>query len=179
MQSIYKGILMVGSIDASGSAPSLFQVIGSRFAWATRNVRITALNDSTYVGMSLYNVVLLSITTAVVGYFLRDQHERSYILTSTFILLCVTITLCLVFVPKIRAVTEDPQSNAKRERAVIPVPNAVKSTRSDEMEKAPLKPPNEQISAQISQLTQLNQMLKVNAMKVNESAGKGPGISNQ
>ncbi|CAF4367721.1 unnamed protein product, partial [Rotaria sordida] len=58
------------------------QVAGSRFAWATRNVRITALNDSTYVGISLYNVVLLSITTAVVGYFLRDQHERSYIITS-------------------------------------------------------------------------------------------------
>ncbi|CAF1094827.1 unnamed protein product, partial [Adineta steineri] len=74
MQSIYKGVLMV---------------IGSRFAWATRNVHIAALNDSKYVGMSLYNVVLLSITTAVVGYFLRDQHERSYILTSTFILLCV------------------------------------------------------------------------------------------
>ncbi|CAM4744693.1 unnamed protein product [Rotaria magnacalcarata] len=104
MHSIYKGVLMV---------------VGSRFAWATRNVRITALNDSAYVGMSLYNVVLLSITTAVVGYFLRDQHERSYIVTSIFILLCVTITLCLVFVPKVREVAKDPRSIAKPQRAVI------------------------------------------------------------
>ena len=78
-----------------------------------------ALNDSAYVGISLYNVVLMSITTAVVGYFLRDQHERSYTLTSIFILLCVTITLCLVFVPKLREVAKDPNSRARRQRAIV------------------------------------------------------------
>lgn len=154
---------------------NLLQVIGSRFAWATRNVRITALNDSTYVGMSLYNVVLLSITTAVVGYFLRDQHERSYILTSIFILLCVTITLCLVFVPKVRAVAKDPHSTAKPQRAVLTVLTS-KSPHPDEVEKFPLKSTNDLLAARIKSLTNQNNMLRVNATKVNDSKSK-PWIS--
>ncbi|CAF1219888.1 unnamed protein product [Didymodactylos carnosus] len=104
MQFTFKGVLMVA---------------GSRFAWKTRSVCISALNDSKYIGMSVYNVVLLSITTAVVGYFFEDQHEMAFVLTSIFILLCVTITLCLVFVPKFLEVAKDPSSRAKPQRAVL------------------------------------------------------------
>jgi Na+/melibiose symporter-like transporter len=140
-------------------------VVGSRFAWATRNVRITALNDSTYVGMSLYNVVLLSITTAVVGYFLRDQHERSYILTSVFILLCVTITLCLVFVPKVRVVAKDPRSNAKPQRAVASVmERKVDSNQHGEKNKCKIN--HQQLTSKIKHLTHQNDLLRSNAMKV-------------
>ncbi|CAF3398127.1 unnamed protein product [Rotaria socialis] len=141
MHSIYKGVLMV---------------VGSRFAWATRNVHITALNDSAYVGMSLYNVVLLSITTAVVGYFLRDQPERSYIVTSIFILLCVTIILCLVFVPKVREVAKDPRSMAKPQRAVI---STVK--RVSLQEKLHDK---QQTLVSIKHIASQNQMLRLNAV---------------
>jgi gamma-aminobutyric acid type B receptor len=108
--------------------------------------------------MSLYNVVLLSITTAVVGYFLRDQHERSYILTSIFILLCVTITLCLVFVPKVLEVAKDPRSRAKPQRAML---IKVKPKSSNSHEHA-----RERIVAQIKSLTVENEALRCNAMKV-------------
>jgi gamma-aminobutyric acid type B receptor len=111
-----------------------------------------------YVGMSLYNVVLLSITTAVVGYFLRDQHERSYILTSIFILLCVTITLCLVFVPKVLEVAKDPGSRAKPQRAVISN-TKIKSAEGQEHD----------IQRRISRmknLTNQNEMLQSSATKV-------------
>ncbi|UJR15409.1 hypothetical protein I4U23_002356 [Adineta vaga] len=145
MQSIYKGVLMV---------------VGSRFAWATRNVHINALNDSTYVGMSLYNVVLLSITTAVVGYFLRDQHERSYILTSIFILLCVTITLCLVFVPKVLEVAKDPRSRAKPQRAML-IKAKSKSPDNHEYTK-------QKLLTQIKVLIKQNEILRLNAMKCDE-----------
>jgi gamma-aminobutyric acid type B receptor len=134
------------------------QVVGSRFAWSTRNVRIAALNDSTYVGMSLYNAVLLSITTAVVGYFLRDQHERSYILTSIFILLCVTITLCLVFVPKILEVAKDPRSRAKPQRAVVAMATVKLSA-------VPTGDQQRKRSA-IKELTEQNEQLKKDAAKV-------------
>lgn len=134
------------------------QVIGSRFAWATRNVHIPALNDSTYVGMSLYNVVLLSITTAVVGYFLRDQHERSYILTSIFILLCVTITLCLVFVPKVLEVAKDPRSRAKPPRVTIKT-KSDDAFRSEGGEKIRRK-------SDLHQLTRQNEKLRSSVMKV-------------
>ena len=117
-----------------------------------------ALNDSTYVGMSLYNAVLLSTTTAVVGYFLRDQHERSYILTSIFILLCVTITLCLVFVPKVLEVAKDPRSSAKPQRAVtIAVRKSVPGNREQDKQRTRLR---------IKYLTNENEILRLNATKV-------------
>lgn len=150
---------------------SPLKVVGSFFAWATRNVRIPALNDSTYVGMSLYNVVLLSITTAVVGYFLRDQHERSYILTSTFILLCVTITLCLVFVPKVRVVAKDPHSSAKPQRAMAST-MPKKSPSNKEGEKIISKNSNQQLTSHIKQLTGQNDVLRSDATKVNSWTGE-------
>ncbi|CAF1154021.1 unnamed protein product [Rotaria sp. Silwood1] len=156
MQSIYKGVLMV---------------VGSRFAWATRNVHIAALNDSKYVGMSLYNVVLLSITTAVVGYFLRDQHERSYILTSVFILLCVTITLCLVFVPKVREVAKDPRSSTKPQRPIVPSVRP-KSSQARIQERDILTNYNRQLVSRIKQLTDQNDILRSDAIKCDELISK-------
>lgn len=116
--------------------------------------------------MSLYNVVLLSITTAVVGYFLRDQHERSYILTSVFILLCVTIALCLVFVPKVREVARDPRSRAKPQRPIV---SAVRKQLSHEkgQEKHILTSYNHQLISRIKQLANQNDVLRLNARKVN------------
>jgi len=108
--------------------------------------------------MSLYNVVLLSITTAVVGYFLRDQHERSYILTSIFILLCVTITLCLVFVPKVLEVAKDPRSRAKPQRAVVT--DAKKKLLEDQGQD------KQQTISHIKYLTNQNEILRSNATKV-------------
>lgn len=126
--------------------------------------------------MSLYNVVLLSITTAVVGYFLRDQHERSYILTSVFILLCVTITLCLVFVPKVREVAKDPTSSAKPPRVVISTVGA-KAPASQEPEKPTATKGTQQALAKIKQLTQQNDQLRSSATKVSEknASQRSPG----
>jgi Na+/melibiose symporter-like transporter len=115
--------------------------------------------------MSLYNVVVLSTTTAVVGYFLRDQHERSYQLTSIFILLCVTITLCLVFVPKVREVAKDPRSIAKPQRAVVSSAGA-KSSNEKEVEKRISANDNQKIITKIKQLTNQNSILRSNANKV-------------
>jgi gamma-aminobutyric acid type B receptor len=115
--------------------------------------------------MSLYNVVLLSTTTAVVGYFLQDQHERSYILTSVFILLCVTITLCLVFVPKVREVARDPHSTAKPQRAVISN-ISTKSTQDKMEEKKILTNPKQELILKLKQLTNQNDILRFNAVKV-------------
>ena len=108
--------------------------------------------------MSLYNVVLLSTTTAVVGYFLRDQHERSYIVTSVFILLCVTVTLCLVFVPKVREVAKDPYSKAKPLRAIMAIaqPKLSKDDRNDK---------HRSISC-IKHLTKQNEVLRLHVKKV-------------
>lgn len=115
--------------------------------------------------MSLYNVVLLSIITAIVGFFLHDQHERSYIITSVFILLCVTITLCLVFVPKVGEVAKDPRSRTKLPRPVVSniktsIPSITRPERTMSSDYSV------KILSRIKDLTNENNILKSNAMKV-------------
>lgn len=65
---------------------------------------IPALNDSKYVGMSVYNVVIMCSTGAAISFVLRDQQDAAFVIISIFIIFCSTTTLCLVFVPKVRLV---------------------------------------------------------------------------
>lgn len=77
------------------------QVFGAFLAWETRHVSIPALNDSKYVGMSVYNVVLMCVAGAAISFVLSDQQDASFIIISVFILFCSTATLFLVFIPKV------------------------------------------------------------------------------
>ncbi|XP_023348686.1 gamma-aminobutyric acid type B receptor subunit 2 [Eurytemora carolleeae] len=80
----------------------LLMVFGAFLAWETRNVQIPALNDSKYVGMSVYNVVIMCVLGVAVSYVLNEDQNASFIIISVFIIFCTTGTLCLVFVPKVR-----------------------------------------------------------------------------
>ena len=40
---------------------NFFQLFGAFLAWETRHVQIPALNDSKYIGMSLYNVTIMCV----------------------------------------------------------------------------------------------------------------------
>uniref|UniRef100_A0A5S6R1T9 Gamma-aminobutyric acid type B receptor subunit 2 n=1 Tax=Trichuris muris TaxID=70415 RepID=A0A5S6R1T9_TRIMR len=82
----YKGIMLV---------------LGCFLAWETRNVNVPALNDSKYIGMSVYNVVLICSVGVGISFILQDQVNECYIIISLFIIFCTTLTLGLVFVPKI------------------------------------------------------------------------------
>ena len=70
-------------------------------AWETRSVQIPALNDSKYVGMSVYNVAIMCILGVAVTFVLKDEQTASFVIISVFIIFCTTLTLCLVFVPKV------------------------------------------------------------------------------
>ena len=86
----YKGILLL---------------FGLFLAWETRNVSIPALNDSRYIGMSVYNVAVLSITGAFVAFAMdgsADYYEALYAISSLCLIGCTSVTLLLVFVPKVR-----------------------------------------------------------------------------
>ncbi|CAK9296377.1 unnamed protein product, partial [Gordionus sp. m RMFG-2023] len=82
----YKGVLML---------------FGCFLAWETRHVTIPALNDSKYIGISVYNIMLLCIVGSAVSFVLKNEQSTSFLLLSIFIMLGTTITLCLVFVPKL------------------------------------------------------------------------------
>lgn len=64
-------------------------------------MQIPALNDSKYVGMSLYNVGIMCVLGVAVNFVLQDHQNASFIIISIFIIFCTTGTLCLVFVPKV------------------------------------------------------------------------------
>lgn len=81
----------------------LFQLFGCFLAWETRNVSIPALNDSKYIGMSVYNVGIMCIIGAAVSFLTRDQPNVQFCIVALVIIFCSTITLCLVFVPKVPA----------------------------------------------------------------------------
>lgn len=125
----YKGLLMVGNVDrferqrrhqytklfqatrVKSSQRSkaifhaltffIFQIFGAFLAWETRHVSIPALNDSKYVGMSVYNVVIMCVTGAAISFVLADKQDAMFIMLAIFIIFCSTATLCLVFVPKV------------------------------------------------------------------------------
>ena len=64
-------------------------------------MKIPALNDSRYVGMSVYNVVILSVVGVPAALMIEHAQNATFALTAVFILFCTTVTLCLVFVPKV------------------------------------------------------------------------------
>ncbi|XP_069814252.1 gamma-aminobutyric acid type B receptor subunit 2 isoform X2 [Dendropsophus ebraccatus] len=79
----------------------LLMLFGCFLAWETRNVSIPALNDSKYIGMSVYNVGIMCIIGAAVSFLTKDQPNVQFCIVALVIIFCSTITLCLVFVPKL------------------------------------------------------------------------------
>ncbi|ESN94714.1 hypothetical protein HELRODRAFT_164601 [Helobdella robusta] len=82
---LYKGLLLA---------------VGCFLAWETRNVTIPALNDSKYIGMSVYIVVITCISGVPVSFLVSDKPDATYLIVSMFVLFSTTVTLCLVFGPK-------------------------------------------------------------------------------
>lgn len=86
----------------------LLLLFGVFLAWETRHVKIPALNDSRYVGMSVYNVVILSVVGVPAALMIEHAQDASFALTAFFVIFSTTVTLCLVFVPKFIAVKRNP-----------------------------------------------------------------------
>ncbi|XP_020286545.1 gamma-aminobutyric acid type B receptor subunit 2 isoform X2 [Pseudomyrmex gracilis] len=98
----------------------LLMIFGAFLAWETRHVSIPALNDSKYVGMSVYNVVIMCVTGAAISFVLTDKQDAMFIMLSVFIIFCSTATLCLVFIPKVIELRRNPQGVInKRTRATL------------------------------------------------------------
>ncbi|XP_053692625.1 gamma-aminobutyric acid type B receptor subunit 2 [Sabethes cyaneus] len=88
---VYKGMLLI---------------VGVYMAWQTRNVKIPALNDSQYIGVSVYSVVITSASVAVLTNLLYERVTLAFVITSGFILVSTTATLCLLFLPKVKDILD-------------------------------------------------------------------------
>ncbi|RDD44650.1 Gamma-aminobutyric acid type B receptor subunit 2 [Trichoplax sp. H2] len=94
----------------------LFLLFGAFLAWETRNVHIRELNDSRYIGMSVYNVFVISAIGALLNEFVVATPTVKYVMIAILTLLGTTITLCLVFVPKVRRWKSDPLGKVEQTR---------------------------------------------------------------
>jgi len=110
-----KMTIFVGVIYAYKGLLLLF---GAFLAWETRNVQIPALNDSKYVGMSVYNVTIMCVLGVAISSVLYEQQNASFLLISVFIIFCTTGTLCLVFVPKLIELRQDPQGVRRASKGI-------------------------------------------------------------
>ncbi|GFR92895.1 gamma-aminobutyric acid type B receptor subunit 2 [Elysia marginata] len=95
------------------------RAFGCFLAWETRHVSIPALNDSQYIGMSVYNVVIMCVSGAAVSFIIKDRPTQSFVIIGLFIVFCTTITLCLVFLPKIIQLKRNPKGDESRVRATL------------------------------------------------------------
>ncbi|XP_025088276.1 gamma-aminobutyric acid type B receptor subunit 2-like [Pomacea canaliculata] len=94
---VYKGLLLL---------------FGIFLAWETRGIKVQALNDSRYIGLCVYNVAVLCVVGVPVNFLINDEnHMGSYLITSAFIILAVSITLCIVFLPKLYTVYRNPSGD--------------------------------------------------------------------
>uniref|UniRef100_A0A8C4QFY0 Gamma-aminobutyric acid type B receptor subunit 2 n=1 Tax=Eptatretus burgeri TaxID=7764 RepID=A0A8C4QFY0_EPTBU len=94
----------------------LLMVFGCFLAWETRNVSIPALNDSKYIGMSVYNVGIMCIIGAAVSILTSDQPNIQYCVVALVTIFSSTITLCLVFVPKLLTLRTNPDAATQNRR---------------------------------------------------------------
>lgn len=81
---------------------SLLLIFGLFLAFETRKVSIPALNDSRFIGISVYNVVLLCAVGVPVSFFTNSHPTVSFSLICAVIMFCTTLTLGILFVPKVR-----------------------------------------------------------------------------
>ncbi|XP_067655790.1 gamma-aminobutyric acid type B receptor subunit 2-like [Haliotis asinina] len=123
--------IWLGSIYAY---KGLLLVFGCFLAWETRHVSIPALNDSKYIGMSVYNVVIMCVCGGAVSFLIKDQPNSSFIIISLCILFCTTITLCLVFMPKMITLRRNPKGNDTRVRATLKKTSKKDATDSSELQ---------------------------------------------
>ena len=51
--------------------------------------------------MSVYNVFILCVIGAPISLAMREEPDASFSIISVCIIICTSITLCLVFIPKV------------------------------------------------------------------------------
>ncbi|ELU10782.1 hypothetical protein CAPTEDRAFT_200216 [Capitella teleta] len=88
-------------------------IFGVFLAWQTRQVSIPALNDSKYIGVAVYNLMILCMTGVPASFVLGELLvDLLFGLVAACIFASTSITMCVVFVPKILVMKNGGMANA-------------------------------------------------------------------
>ncbi|XP_071947614.1 gamma-aminobutyric acid type B receptor subunit 1-like [Antedon mediterranea] len=82
-------------------------LFGVFLAWSTRNVKLVHLNDSHYIAICVYTVVICCLITVPAAVLNYDQIGVVFILFGTTIFITNTVVLSLVFLPKLIVLYKD------------------------------------------------------------------------
>ena len=74
---------------------------GLFLAYETRSMKARCINDSRYVGMSIYNVVVLCLITAPVSLVISSQADASFAFVTAALVFCCFLSMALIFLPKV------------------------------------------------------------------------------
>ncbi len=79
----------------------LILVFGLFLAYETRSIKVKQINDSRYVGMSIYNIAVLCLITAPVAMVIASQQDASFAFVALAVIFCCFLSMLLIFVPKV------------------------------------------------------------------------------
>ncbi|KAG5676270.1 hypothetical protein PVAND_006118 [Polypedilum vanderplanki] len=91
----------------------LILVFGLFLAYETRSIKVKQINDSRYVGMSIYNIAVLCLITAPVAMVIASQQDASYAFVALAVIFCCFLSMLLIFVPKVIEVMRHPHDKAE------------------------------------------------------------------
>ncbi|KAK3728690.1 hypothetical protein RRG08_041874 [Elysia crispata] len=129
----YKGILLI---------------FGIFLAYETRSVKLKQVNDSRFVGMSIYNVVVLCVITAPISLIISNQENATFAFVSLAIVLCSFLSMGLIFVPKIKEILQHPQRDGQEVKSLT---DSLVSREEEERHQKMLYE-NEQLKKQIAEM---------------------------
>ncbi|XP_025098712.1 gamma-aminobutyric acid type B receptor subunit 1-like [Pomacea canaliculata] len=81
----------------------LLILFGVFLAWQTRKTAIPELNDSRWIGLCIYNVVVLGSVGVILVLGTRQAPHVTYVVESAIVIAGTTLTQCFVFIPKLVA----------------------------------------------------------------------------
>lgn len=93
---------MVCFLGLTLSYKGLLLLFGLFVSYETRSVKLRQINDSRYVGMSIYNVVVTCLITAPVIMVTASQQDASFAFVALSVIFCCFLSMALIFVPKVR-----------------------------------------------------------------------------
>ena len=76
-------------------------ILGLYLSYETRNSKIDRMNDSRFVALSIYNIVVLTLITAPVTIIIQHQLDAAFLFLALSVNICSLLTFALIFVSKV------------------------------------------------------------------------------
>lgn len=80
----------------------LMLLVGCFVAWETRKVKVKSLNDSRFIGMGIFTIVVNVFIGVPLAFLIPGHRDAHVAILSLCLILPTTISLCLIFIPKVK-----------------------------------------------------------------------------